>query len=70
MEEIVRQVAYLPELCEDARSKKYKIDKTMSDYTRSCVQTVFLLRMSTLWGSKHVEDSNKHIIEEIVCQAG
>ena len=42
---------------------------TQSDYTRSCINTIVLLRMSTEL-PKHVEDSNKHIIEEIVRQVG
>jgi len=38
------------------------------------IPEVVLIQLST-WGwahscSKHVEDSNKHIIEEIVCQVG
>ena len=41
---------------------------TQSDYTRSCIHTTALLRMRM--SSKHVEDSNKHIIEEIVLQVG
>jgi hypothetical protein len=41
---------------------------TQSDYTRSCVNTIVLLRMSTEL-LKHVEDLNKHI-EEIVRQVG
>jgi len=42
---------------------------TQSDYTRSCINTIVLLRMST-GRSKHVEDSNKHTVEEIVHQVG
>jgi hypothetical protein len=41
---------------------------TQSDYTRRCINTVFLLRMSTelLETCRGLE----HIIEEIVCQVG
>ena len=42
---------------------------TQSDYTRSCINSTVLLRMSTAL-PKHVEDSNKHITEEIVRQVG
>ena len=38
-----------------------------SDYTRSCIHTIVLLRLAHSC-SKHVEDLNKHIIEEIVRQ--
>ena len=41
---------------------------TQNDHTRSCINAI-VLRMSTEC-SKHVEDSNKHIIEESVCQFG
>ena len=37
---------------------------TQSDYTRCCINAV------VRGCSKHVEDSDKHIIEEIVRQAG
>jgi len=36
-----------------------------SDYTRCCINTVVLLRMSAQL-LEHAVDSNKHIIEEIV----
>jgi hypothetical protein len=63
IEEIVHQVGYLPELYEDARSEKYKI-----------IPEVVLKQLSSWrWAqscSKHVEDSNRHIIEVIVRQVG
>jgi hypothetical protein len=40
-----------------------------SDYTGCCINTIVLLRVSTQ-SLEHVEDSNKHIIEEIVRQVG
>ena len=53
---------------------------TQSAYTISCINTIVLPRMSTELletcrglaqsCSKHVEDSNKHIIEETVRQVG
>jgi hypothetical protein len=42
---------------------------TQSDYTRSCINTIVLLRIAQ-GCSKHVENSNKHITEEIVRQGG
>jgi hypothetical protein len=41
---------------------------TQSDYTRSCINTIVLPRMST--ELLETEDSNKHIIEDIVRQVG
>ena len=42
---------------------------TQSDYTSRCINTIVLLRIAQSC-SKHVEDSNKHIIEETVGQVG
>ena len=43
---------------------------TQSDYTRSCINTIVLLKMSTKLLETCIENSNKHIIEETVCQVG
>ena len=44
---------------------------TQSDYTISCINKIVLLKMSTeLLETCNVEDSNKHIIEEILRQVG
>ena len=40
-----------------------------SDYTRSCINTVVLLKMITEL-LERVQDSDKHIIEENVRQVG
>jgi len=42
---------------------------TQSDYTRSCINTVVLLKMITEL-LERVQDSDKHIIEENVRQVG
>jgi len=42
---------------------------THSDYTRTCINTIILVRMSTLL-LETCRGFKKHIIEEIVCQVG
>jgi hypothetical protein len=42
---------------------------TQSDYTRSCINTIVLLRTSTELLETRT-DSNKHTIEEIMRQVG
>jgi hypothetical protein len=52
----------------------YRIHKCLSLIFRVIIPDVVLIQLSS-WGwahscSKHVEDSNKHIVEEIVRQDG
>jgi hypothetical protein len=43
---------------------RFHLDMQQSDYTRSCINTIVLLRMSIQGCSKQVEVSNKYVIEE------
>ena len=64
IKETVCQVGHLSELYEDAWSEKYL----------KILPEIVLIQLSSRgWAHgclKHVEDSNKHIIEETVCQVG